>query len=626
MKKKIISLALCLIMLLTTVLTGCTTSGDDGDSTDKVIDQASDSTMTLSMFIVCEKEVSDETAKLVSTAFNNITKSKFKTQVSLHFLTYDKYYSTIETMIAENDAHTALGEVAEKAFKKAKKDAKAEGVATDKAWEDSWYAEHPDYIEFRETEELTGDDTTAEETVMVTIEGAGDYSIPQLKYPDEKSYQLDIIWIDSYDRYCEYIEKEWLNRLDDELSSASKKLKEYISPSLLSWVKWSSDGTYAIPNNSCIGEYTYLLLNKKYIEKYNYDSSVSKITSIFSSEFKNYLADIANYESNVVPVSGDIPITNTLYWSYVQDTTSSGHVDTTKFNLLGSVYDKTKTYSPSDNSSNAAITAINLFDDFDGNSYLSQLRAIQSFKDAGYIVSEADAAGKEFGAKVVKGGAELADEYADDYYTVVLENPRISEDDLFSSMFAVTTFTRSLSRSMEIITYLNTNSELRNILQYGVEGVHYKVKENGVVERLNNDYMMDIAKTGNQFIAYPEENMSPDVWTYAKKQNIDALSGLLNCFRLTADQLVDNGAEDQVLVNTAALDKIKEASERVEKELAEIKNSDELERLIIRVNTRDYASNYVNDQKNANFGTAIYGYFYGTWAIEKKLIAPATDE
>ncbi len=610
MNKKILSLMLVLVMLLTTLLTSCTFGSSTLDTT-TVVDVASESTITLSMYVVSENKISEETAKQVNNAFNRITKSTFKTQVVLHFLTYDEYYSTIENMIEENAKHTELGEKAEKEFKKAKKAAKADGVATDKAWEDSWYAEHPDYIEFRETEELTGDDTTAEETVMVTVEGAENYAIAELKYPEEKAYQLDIIWIDSYDRYKQYIENDWLSRLDDELSGSSKKLKEYISPTVFQWVKWSSQGTYAIPNNSAVGEYTYLLLNKKYMDKYNY--TAENIPDIYSdtSMFASYVSDIAKYEKNAIPVLGELPLTNVLYWSLNQETRS---IDYSKFSIIGDAFLSGRSMDPTV-STNTPIAARNLFA---VETYVKQLRAIQSYKDAGYVYSNAN--GKDCAAMVVKGGAELQAVYGDEYYMNILEYPRLEEDDLFSSMFGVTTFTKSLTRSMEIVTYLNTDHELRDVLQYGVEGVHYELDQSGVVKRLNNDYMMNIRNTGNEFVASPEEGMVPDIWSYGKKQNLDMKSGLLNCFRLDEKYFTEGS---DIVLDMTQINQIIEASADIEKKLAAVKNSTELEALISEATSA--ASAAVRDQISTRKENSLYAIYYTIWMNDVGLYIPIEE-
>ena len=91
---------------------------------------------------------------------------------------------------------------------------------------------------------------------------------------------------------------------------------------------------------------------------------------------------------------------------------------------------------------------------------------------------------------------------------------------------AVSELSNEDTRAMEIITYLNTNSEIRNLLQYGIAGQHYTV-ENGTVSRvadkMGNFYDMDIYATGNAFLAYPEPGMDASIWENGKKQNRDSL-------------------------------------------------------------------------------------------------------
>ena len=111
MNKRIISLILAFLMLSTFLFTGCDALIGGGENTgneDDLIKEASNSAMTLAMYIVCEEEVSEETARLVENAFNNITKANFKTQVKLHFATYDEYYEKIESVVKSNEEYALL--------------------------------------------------------------------------------------------------------------------------------------------------------------------------------------------------------------------------------------------------------------------------------------------------------------------------------------------------------------------------------------------------------------------------------------------------------------------------------------------------------------------------------------
>ena len=625
MNKRIISLILAFLMLSTFLFTGCDALMGPGEGTDlegTLADEASNSAMTLSMFVVSEAPVSEETARLVENAFNNITKANFKTQVKLHFATYDEYYQVIEDRVKSNEEYALLEKEAASALKAARKAAKAEGVVTDEAWFDAFYEQNPDYAPFRETEELTGEDTTGEQTELVTIAGIDNsYTLSQVKYPDEKPAQIDILWIDSYDRYLDFIAREMIERLDPELSGASKKLNESINNELLLWAKWPTSGTYGIPNNTIIGEYTYLLVNKELAKKYSYNpDELNTLTKC-----SDFLADVAAYEPGVAPILGDIYTTGTYYWSI---DTATGKINSDKFNLLAGTMTN-RTHDPSIDT-NITLGCNNVFKNVE---FTEQLKCIQAYKDAGYIVAES-ANPANYAVRMIKGGADLAAVYGEDYSLNVLEYPRAGYEEVFNNMFAVSTYTRSLARSMQIITYLNTNSDLRNILQYGVEGVHYKIDdETGKLVRLNKDYMMNLESTGNVFMAYPEEDMPVDAWDWGKKQNLDVKPYLTMGFDFANRVAVPEGEspENYWLLNTANITKINELSADVEKQMAAVKSLAELEELITKWAALEDTTPALKlekspaEPKEGSTDAPGFFYYYSQWIQDTGLYVPKEE-
>ena len=87
---------------------------------------------------------------------------------------------------------------------------------------------------------------------------------------------------------------------------------------------------------------------------------------------------------------------------------------------------------------------------------------------------------------------------------------------------------------MEIVTFLNTNAEARNILQYGIEGENYYIDDDGVLHRYNESYMMDVNKTGNIFMAHPEEDLPEDYWDNGIQHNESV--GITPIFGFTVDE------------------------------------------------------------------------------------------
>lgn len=190
------------------------------------------------------------------------------------------------------------------------------------------------------------------------------------------------------------------------------------------------------------------------------------------------------------------------------------------------------------------------YNDLFGTPAEGQFAAVSFLKGDAQIKQEAEredkASGKEKGVYTLNGRS---------YYVVVAENPEASEKELYGNMFCVYGESNYVNRSMEVITRINTNQELRNLLQYGVLGEHYELNADGTAHPLAGSqeygaYRMDIEKTGNCFMATPHEDDGPDAWTYAKIQNNDALISPLLGFDFTAELLDSENTLDVSLIRT----------------------------------------------------------------------------
>lgn len=334
--------------------------------------------------------------------------------------------------------------------------------------------------------------------------------ITTIRWPDVNEYQADIVLITGEEMYRRYASSGYLTALDDVLNNTYKDtIMKAVNTAMMENAKYN-DSWYAIPNNHMVGEYTYMLVNKEMAEKYYF--SESDFTSFGTgTAAARLIDDIAKWETDVAPMEAMVngyPLAK--YWNLNGATEES---------VLATLYPNAQTKH-----GDITPSAENLFADEKYQSFMSELFYC---KENGYFRDGQS----DFGVAIVSGDHTVYDEYKDDYYITVLGTPRIEESDVFGSMFAVTKYTANLSRCMEILEDLtaDSRSELRNILQYGVEGVHYELDSNGVVSRLERgrNYRMNINYTGNVFLAYPEEGMDPDVWTQAKLQNRDASLSLV---------------------------------------------------------------------------------------------------
>ena len=449
MKKRLTCLALVLVMLAGLILTGCGKKTDD-QVKDKITAEASAEATTLSFYLMSEVKVSKETEKRIEDALNVITEENFKTRLDLRFYTEDEYYTALDAAI------------------KARNEARANG------------------------------------TYSATVKKKADNSA-LIQFPTLSDYQVDIFYVGGKARFQSYKGAGELANLSSSVDNASKQLRETLASQYFGTLTRLNKNIYAIPSNQAIGEYTYLLLNKKALAAtYMSANTFTSLTDASCQDLLSQIRESTTLSEKFVPI-----------WTNVEDKidlipnlqtigvdANSAYADV--FSLIGGYVNEKSDQSVMVND----LTA-------DAN-FMSAWKTLKGYELDGYFATAEDlAAGREFAVGVVKGGAEIQEFYGDDYEMVVLEKPRLSADELYSNLMCVSQYTTNVERCMEIVTYLNTNEEFRNMLLYGIEGADYHLIDTGVkknefgetykvVQRVTGtDYVMSAEKTGNTFITYP---------------------------------------------------------------------------------------------------------------------------
>ena len=511
MNKRLIALFLCLAMMLSVFLTAC--SEDSEENAKNELEEAKvASNMTLTMWIVSESPVSEEIRTDVTKAINALTKAKYKTQLEIHYLSEEEYFSKL----------TAAME----AYAQTKKEQNADKP-----------------VETGSDGEAVG--TTIEEIIT------DEHGMYRDNYPIALENQVDIIYIgdvkdgdgnllmSGQQMYNELRADNWLAALDEAIKGDAKKIKEFVSPTLLSAVQ-EKGVTYAVPNNNVIGEYTYMCLNKELMDRYSMQGHLTRgsIKSFANEYVYQFLNMISIYEKKISPDKTLLPVDATYeeclsflayYWNI---DTEDYSINSDEFSIFGTPLFGSQ---PSRGQNAVGVQSLLENEEFTAN-YL----ALNKFRMNTENVFFRNESNKNetydtYGIKFVKGTlAELTVvdgvSYYDDgdvrYYVVPVSYPTAAAADIYGNMFAVATTTLDVDRSMQIVTFLNTNTEVRNLLQYGIQGQHYTI-ENGTVSRVadkaGNYYNMDIYATGNAFLAYPEPGMNASIWENGKKQNRDSL-------------------------------------------------------------------------------------------------------
>ncbi len=556
MKKRLLCLLLTLVMVLT-CLASCGEK-DDEEAVENIQEEASESAITLSMYLLAENLPEDETERnaqiaAIEAAANKITKSKFKTQLDLRiFATEEEYYAALDAAYAARAEAEAAGNI---------------------------------------TAPAEGDETKEDETY------ADDLGVMQIKYPTIADYQVDILYLGGYANFNKYVTEEKLQSLDTELDSASKKLKEYISTPYLKYMKSVNNGTYAIPTNSSIGEYTYLLLDKNVLSElyYDTDEGISTIgTNIAGESFAKYLSEVKSQasvlnageenEQKYVPFASNLTNTELAALCYAERWhigTDGQSVISTNDNIHYFGVDANGQYTPNrfslfagSSASNASFGNKNSWMDDTGASadiIKQRLNTIINYRSGGYLVEVPE--GQRAAVQCVKGSeADRAAYEADGYEVVVIGKPTLVNADIYENMFGVASFTSSVSRSMEIITYLYTNEDFHNLLMYGVENEDYELvpsekqlDEEGeplmIVKDLNANYGIAAEKLGNTLIGHYSDTDTPAYRESIMKQNnsstVDILMGFTYGSNVAADdiaKMAELSAAAEALINAYTID------------------------------------------------------------------------
>jgi len=573
MNKKLICLLLSVLMLLSVVLTACGKKNDE-EAMDDITEKASASAVTLSMYLMSEADVSPEQEKAIEDAVNNITKAKFKAKIDITFLTPDKYYEALEASLKYQADNAHL-------------------FNTDE-----------------EEDAMTEPETEKDELGIET-----------LKYPALRPNQVDIFYFSGYDKFKTYQDNEYLNLLNESVDGESKALKSYIAPALLEYSKSVNGGIYAIPNNRPLGEYTYLLLNKNVMNTMYYDTENSKFDSLTCENVQDILNYVAttDLKNTYVPLhsfTGEIDVLNYQYWGVDENGFLSN-----EFSLLGGSINPGWEYQ----GKNEFSKVNTIFEDPD---FKKQYTILEQYRQNGYYNAAAvTQQGKDFAVGYIKGGKEIEALYGDKYEVVPVATPMLYTQDLYDNMFGVSSYTVDLNRSMNVLTYLNTNEELRNLLAYGIEGENYELVESALrdangnaykqVKVLpNNGYKMDINKTGNVLLAYTTVDQDPLLREYAKQQNRDVKPSYTMGLQLDYDGLVVK----MEFFETIRVASATVAEELKTKSLAEIQLS----------GTLNLALNYMKTETNdtdiySSDSICSFAYLYYAWMTDTGIYVDETE-
>lgn len=340
-------------------------------------------------------------------------------------------------------------------------------------------------------------------TVDMKMIDFGDYN-QKMQVMAASGEPMDILFTSSWAfDYVQNARKGAFMELDELIESHGKGIKDAIDPAFLEGSK--VDGhNYAIPANKELPAQEAWRFNKTLLDKYNLD--ISNVKSMESLE--PLLKTIKEKEPNVVPLAISKDFGPLLPFDYIIE----------KMPMAVYLDDKEE------------LKVVNFLE---MPETMDMLKLMNKYYKAGYISPEA--ATTTSTQDLMTSGNWFTDRaatqpFADNLWSQSYGYPVVStpagDANIFNwsvmgSMQAISANSKYPEKAMEFLNLLNTDVYLRNLVDSGIEGVHYKKLSENVMENLpeSKNYDMPTFALGNVMLTYLNPEDPENKWEEFKKFN-----------------------------------------------------------------------------------------------------------
>ncbi|MFC0469030.1 ABC transporter substrate-binding protein [Halalkalibacter kiskunsagensis] len=292
--------------------------------------------------------------------------------------------------------------------------------------------------------------------------------------------------------------------LNDLMDKYGKEMKELIDPAFLEGAQ--IDGNlYAVPTNKEVGQQAVLSFNNELVETHNLD--ISTVNSL--ADLEPLLQVIKENEPDVSPIA--------TFDAYLPFDSILQEEMPFAFRLDGNTDEVVNKYEED-------VT-------------METLKTMHDYYKKGYIRSDAATSTDSWPLETPNWFVrkELYQPYAESIWsrsagyeiaTRPLHEPYVFNNSVTGSMQAISTTSKNPERAMMFLNLLNSDPYLRNLLDKGIEGVHYEENEDGTIKDLDarvERYNMPSFAIGNQLILKLYEDDPADKWEAFEEFNDTAI-------------------------------------------------------------------------------------------------------
>lgn len=339
-------------------------------------------------------------------------------------------------------------------------------------------------------------------TVKMKMIDYGDYS-QKMQVMAASGEPMDILFTSSWAfDYVQNARKGAFMPIDDLLTKEGKGITETLDPAFLEGSK--VDGkNYGVPANKELPALEVWRFNKELLDKYNLD--MSGVKSLESAE--PLLKTIKENEPTVTPFAINKDYVPLMPFDYlIEKMPMAVKLDTTDYKVL------------------------NLLETPE---LKASLATMHKYYKAGYISPEA--ATTTSTDDLVKTGKWFTDRastqpLADNQWSASYGYPVVSTPagdsivfnwSVMGSMQAISANSKYPEKAMEFLNLLNTDKYLRNLLDSGIEKVHYEKIGDNMMKNLaeSKNYDIPTFSIGNVLLTYLNEGDPENKWDEFKKFN-----------------------------------------------------------------------------------------------------------
>lgn len=326
---------------------------------------------------------------------------------------------------------------------------------------------------------------------------------------DEK---LDLIAV--VGNFTQFMSKNQLLPMDKLLNEQGKGILEALDPEYLKAGK-VNNVIYAVPTLRDMATSYGISMRKDLVEKYKID--VDKINTL--ADLEEPLKVIKAGEPNLAPL---LPPTFSSVVNSVP----------TYDNLIDSVG---VLMNHGDN--------LKVVDLYETEEYAQQLKLVRKWYEEGLILKDATTnkvnenelinSDRGFSTLTVLNPMSYANISTSNGYQRVVKEliPAVSKSStITNAMWGVPVTSKVPEKAMEFLNLMYTDKELVNILDWGIEGKHYVVKSDNIidyppgVDAQNSGYNLNYGWLfGNQFLSYVWNGNDPDIWKKVDEFNKSAI-------------------------------------------------------------------------------------------------------